>query len=69
MAQRPKYRTFDKNFNFNLRRDPHKISYERCAHERTYLKLCHEKRRKKESGHKWVNPLRTKLIFSPFFGT
>ena len=24
---------FDKNFNFNLRRDPHKISYERRAYE------------------------------------
>ena len=26
MAQRPKYRTFDQNFNFNLRRDHKKFS-------------------------------------------
>ena len=33
MAQRPKYRTFDQNFYFNLRRDHQKISYERRAYE------------------------------------
>ena len=33
MAQRPKYRTFDQNFNFNLRRDHQKNSYERRAYE------------------------------------
>ena len=31
--QRPKYRTFDQSINFNLRRDPQKISYERRAHD------------------------------------
>ena len=34
MTQRPKYRTFDQNFNFNLRRDHQKkTSYERRAYE------------------------------------
>ena len=33
MAQRPKYRTFDQNFNFNLRRDHQKNYYERLAYE------------------------------------
>ena len=37
--------------NYNLRMDPQKISYERCAYEsvdeKSLSKLCHEKRRKK----------------------
>ena len=33
MAQCPKYRTFDQNFNFNIRRDHQKNSYERRAYE------------------------------------
>ena len=33
MAQRPKYRTLDQNFNFILRRDHKKNSYERRAYE------------------------------------
>ena len=40
-----------KNFNFNLRMDPQKNSYERRDYEsvddRTYLRLCPEKLRKK----------------------
>ena len=39
------YSTFDQNFNFNLRRDPQKISYKRRAYEsvdeRAYLKLAY----------------------------
>ena len=38
MAQRPKYRTFDLNFNFNLRRDHQKIPYERRAYESVDVK-------------------------------
>ena len=32
-VQRPKYRTFDQNFNFYLRTDHPKKSYERRAYE------------------------------------
>ena len=53
-AKRPKYRTFDQNFNFNLRRDPQtKISYEHRAYESVYEKSLSQamsrKTTKKES--------------------
>ena len=32
-VQSTKYRTFDQNFNFNLRKNPQKIFYERRAYE------------------------------------
>ena len=56
-AQRPKYRTFDQNFNFNLRRDPQK-NFLWASHlwvgRRKEPILGPEKRRKKVFGHKWV---------------
>ena len=46
--------SLSKNFDFNLRRDHQKISYERrdyeSVDERAYLRLCPEKLRKREFG-------------------
>ena len=56
-----------KKINFNLERDPQKISYERLDYESVdekslYLKLCHENRRKKNSG---INGLRNCMKKKP----
>ena len=60
--------SFSKNFDFNLRRDHQNNFYERRDYEAvdekllTYLRLCPEKRRKKEFRMKRVNVKKYKYI-------
>ena len=71
MAQRPKYWTFDQNFNFNLRRDHKKISYERRALEsvtkRAYHRLYPEKTTKNNLVHKGLYIMSTLYLNNLFF--
>ena len=55
-AQRPTYRTFGQNFDFNLGNDPQKKNSYDCRNyvsideKSLYLRLCHKKQRKMNLG-------------------
>ena len=58
-VQRPKYRRFDQNFNFNLRSDPQKnfLWASRLwvgRQKELILSYVAKNDEKKKSGHKWV---------------